>query len=108
MSNLCWDQHIERLSLPPGEQIIGPMICLGGVERRAVAAALAALSGSSDSFFTVAVLGQAAKRLVKDAFDRENVKNFSIMDLTARRHSELTYRLISDHPLKSCITNLIF
>ena len=70
--------------LPPDQEVVGPVIGLGAVERRKVATVLAMQAGA-DGQFTIAVIGEQASVLVKERLLALGVTDLSIMDLQARR-----------------------
>ena len=69
--------------LPHGQEVVGPVICLGAVERRKVAAVLAMQAGA-DGQFMVVVIGREAGRLARERLLALGVTDMSIMDLQAR------------------------
>ena len=69
--------------LPPDQEVVGPVICLGAVERRKVATVLAMQAGA-DGQFMVVVIGREASRLAKERLSAMRITDMSIMDLQVR------------------------
>jgi lipoprotein signal peptidase len=61
--------------------VIGPVICLGAVERRPVAYALTVLAGGLNNLFDIVVNGESAVKYVFSQLKEQQVEEFNVLNL---------------------------